>query len=93
MTEFVTPKQIRQQARIGAFTGQTSGMCPGYTQANLVILPKKEAYDFLYLHNEIPNPVRFWKLRMRDLNDFKRSHRMLIWQRIFQSIAFTKMVN
>ena len=43
MTEFITPKQIRQQSRTGAFTGQTSGMCPGYTQANLVILPKKRS--------------------------------------------------
>ena len=56
MTEFITPKQIRQQSRTGAFTGQTSGMCPGYTQANLVILPKKEAYDFLLFAQRNPKP-------------------------------------
>lgn len=38
---------IRQQIRTGEWQKPTTGLAPGYTQANLVILPKKYAYDFL----------------------------------------------
>jgi len=31
----------------GSFSGQTSGLAPGFTQANLVAVPKAYAYDFL----------------------------------------------
>ena len=37
----------RQRIRSGAFTGPTAGMAPGNVQANLVILPKALAHDFL----------------------------------------------
>ena len=37
----------RLRIRTGAFTGPTSGLAPGNVQANLVILPKALAYDFL----------------------------------------------
>ena len=42
-----SPEDVRQLIRAGKITGQTSGMCSGYAQANLVVLPKKEAFDFL----------------------------------------------
>lgn len=42
-----TPSQVRQLIREGEITCQTSGMCDGFAQANLCILPKKYAYDFL----------------------------------------------
>ena len=45
--EGITPKEVRELIRKGEITGQTSGMCNGFAQANLVILPKKEAFDFL----------------------------------------------
>ncbi|WP_405097409.1 putative hydro-lyase [Oceanobacillus sp. FSL H7-0719] len=45
MTEAL--EQIRQKIRTGAWAKPTTGQAPGYTQANLVILPKKYAYDFL----------------------------------------------
>lgn len=38
---------LRQQIRTGAVRGQTSGMAPGFVQANLAILPKDWADDFL----------------------------------------------
>ncbi len=41
------PKDVRALIRQGKITGQTSGMCTGFAQANLCILPKKYAYDFL----------------------------------------------
>ena len=45
--EGISPEEVRRLIRKGEITGQTSGMCNGYAQANLVILPKKEAFDFL----------------------------------------------
>lgn len=41
------PSKVRQLIREEKITGQTSGMCEGYAQANLISLPKKYAYDFL----------------------------------------------
>jgi uncharacterized protein YcsI (UPF0317 family) len=43
----MTPAQVRNLIRQGKITSQTSGMCPAYAQANLVILPRNLAYDFL----------------------------------------------
>ena len=42
-----TPMAVRELIREEKITGQTSGMCEGYAQANLISLPKKYAYDFL----------------------------------------------
>ena len=41
------PSDVRELIRKGVITTQTSGMCDGYAQANLVILPEREANDFL----------------------------------------------
>lgn len=54
MTESLTPKEVRLKIRKGEITGQTSGMCPGYAQANLVVLPKDLAYDFLLFTQRNP---------------------------------------
>lgn len=43
----MNPAEVRRLIREGEITGPTSGMCAGYAQANLVILPKDLAYDFL----------------------------------------------
>lgn len=48
------PREVRRRIRNGEITGQTSGMCPGYAQANLVILPKALAYDFLLFTQRNP---------------------------------------
>ena len=42
-----SPAEVRKLIRQEKITGQTSGMCDGFAQANLCILPKKYAYDFL----------------------------------------------
>ena len=42
-----SPLEVRKLIREGKITGQTSGMCDGFAQANLCILPEKYAYDFL----------------------------------------------
>ncbi len=51
-----TPKEIRQAIRQGRYTGGTAGLAPGHVQANLVILPKSEAYDFLVFCQRNPRP-------------------------------------
>ena len=51
-----TPKEIRQAIRQGRYTGGTAGFAPGYVQANLVILPLREAYDFLVFCQRNPKP-------------------------------------
>lgn len=55
----MTPKEVRTLIREKKYTGQTSGMCRGYAQTNLAILPKKEAFDFLLFcqRNRRPCPL------------------------------------
>lgn len=50
----MTPREARMKIRNGEITTQTSGMCNGYAQANLCILPKKYAYDFLLFASRNP---------------------------------------
>ena len=40
-------QEVRQQIRSNAWRGITSGKAPGHVQANLAILPKDLAFDFL----------------------------------------------
>lgn len=42
-----SPATIRRLAREGQLTGPTAGMAAGYAQANLVILPRQYAVDFM----------------------------------------------
>jgi uncharacterized protein YcsI (UPF0317 family) len=46
----------RLRIRSGGFTGPTSGLAPGNVQANLVILPKALANDFLRFAQANPKP-------------------------------------
>ena len=50
------PVEVRKLIREGKLSGQTSGMCDGYAQANLVILSKDIAYDFLLFCQRNPRP-------------------------------------
>jgi uncharacterized protein YcsI (UPF0317 family) len=47
---------LRRAIRAGAFTGQTSGQCPGLVQGNVVILPADDAADFLRFATLNPKP-------------------------------------
>jgi len=51
-----TPRQVRQWIREGRWTGPTAGLAHGYAQANLVILPREIAYDFLVFAHRNPKP-------------------------------------
>ena len=50
------PEDVWLKIRSGEITGQTSGMCNGYAQANLVIMPEKYAGDFEQFARQNPKP-------------------------------------
>jgi uncharacterized protein YcsI (UPF0317 family) len=51
-----SPKEIRQSIRQGRYGGGTAGLAPGHVQANLVVLPRAQAYDFLVFCQRNPRP-------------------------------------
>ena len=51
----ITPKEARQLFRDG-LESTTSNWARGYAQANLVVLPKDDAYDFLLFCTRNPKP-------------------------------------
>ena len=50
------PKDVRALIRHGKWRHPTAGLCHGYVQANLVILPRNLAYDFLVFAQRNPKP-------------------------------------
>jgi uncharacterized protein YcsI (UPF0317 family) len=61
MNEFVersvaAGSRERMRMRTGDFSGTTAGLAPGNVQANLVILPKALAHDFLRFAQANPKP-------------------------------------
>ncbi|RLL42823.1 putative hydro-lyase [Oceanobacillus piezotolerans] len=63
MTDLV--EEVRMKIRAGEWSNPTTGVAPGYTQANLVILPKEYAYDFLLFC--VRNPKACPLLEVTDL--------------------------
>ena len=75
MNAMMTPAQAREKIRKGEMTHQTSGMCPGYAQANLVILPRELAYDFLLFTQRNPKSCPVLEVSdvgSRELHDIAR---------------------
>jgi uncharacterized protein YcsI (UPF0317 family) len=52
----LTPDEARLLMRDGRWTGVTAGVAPEFAQANLVILPRDLAYDFLLFCVRNPKP-------------------------------------
>ncbi|MEP9366713.1 putative hydro-lyase [Xanthobacter sp. VNH20] len=50
------PYEARLAARSGALSGPTANVAPGFVQANLAILPRALAYDFLLFCQRNPKP-------------------------------------
>jgi uncharacterized protein YcsI (UPF0317 family) len=52
-------QQARQAIRRGEWNRPTAGLAPGFTQANLVVLPREDAFDFVRfcLRNPKPCPL------------------------------------
>ena len=53
---FDTPAELRRACRHGEFASPTSGQASGRIQANLMILPKADAFDFLLFCQRNPKP-------------------------------------
>src|SRR5262249_1238594 len=47
---------VRRMARSGELTGPTPGMALGFVQANLVVVPRDLAFDFLLFCQRNPKP-------------------------------------
>lgn len=56
MSVSLTPSQLRANIRAGAHSGNTSGLCEGFVQANVAILPKDWAAEFLQFCQLNPKP-------------------------------------
>ena len=52
----MSPKEVRELIRKGVIDFPTAGMCRGYAQANLVILPPEYAADFEEFAHKNPFP-------------------------------------
>jgi uncharacterized protein YcsI (UPF0317 family) len=68
----LSPVELRHLIRNGGFSGQTSGLAAGFTQANLVILPRSLAYDFLLFAQRNPKPCPI--LEVSDSGSRKLQH-------------------
>ncbi len=52
----ILPGDLRLLARSGAFNGATAGVARGFVQANLMIVPRSAAFDFLLFCQRNPRP-------------------------------------
>lgn len=52
----LTGRDAREMIRQGKWRKPTAGLAPGYVQANLVVLPRDLAYDFLLFTQRNPKP-------------------------------------
>jgi len=51
-----TAAELRAACREGRWTRPTSGLAPGYLQANLMVVPRDAAFDFLLFCQRNPKP-------------------------------------
>lgn len=81
----MSPLEVRKLIRSGEIDYQTSGMCAGYAQANLVVLPRERRSIFSFLHSATPPHARYLRFGRRlALPPILR--RMRISPRIFRNI-------
>lgn len=59
MTQNLSPDQLREDIRSGKWAKPTTGIAPGFVQANLVMLPQEAAFHFLLfcIRNPKPCPI------------------------------------
>src|SRR6266436_5989535 len=50
------PREIRADIRSGKLSGITAGLGQNFVQANLAVLPREHAYDFLLFCQRNPKP-------------------------------------
>ena len=88
----VKPQEVRAYIKEEKITGPTAGMCPGYAQANLVVLPKEYAYDFLLFTQRNPKSCPVLKYLRQETVFYIRLRRRPILLLTFQSTASMKTV-
>lgn len=54
--QYVTGAEVRRAAARGELSGPTPGLALGYVQANLVVVPRELAFDFLLFCQRNPKP-------------------------------------
>ena len=64
-----SPGEIRAAIRAGQLMRTTAGLAPDYVQANLAVLPKEQAYDFLLFCQR--NPRACPLLEVTDVGSFE----------------------
>lgn len=52
----LSPRELRALCRSGEFSGTTSGLGKGHVQANMMIVPREYAFDFLLFCQRNPKP-------------------------------------
>jgi uncharacterized protein YcsI (UPF0317 family) len=52
----MTPAQVRAESRAGRLDRPTAGLAPGFVQANLMVVPREVAFDFLLFCQRNPKP-------------------------------------
>lgn len=57
MARYTDPRDLWQACRKGEWDQPTAGLAPGFAQANLAILPKADAFDFLRFCTRNPKPT------------------------------------
>ncbi len=96
---FHSAKQIRADVRSSIITGPTTGMAEGYTQANVVILKKEFAFDFLLFCQrnpkacpilEVTNPGEFLIKRTAENADIRTD---VPAYRIYEDGVYSKEVD
>jgi uncharacterized protein YcsI (UPF0317 family) len=66
------PHEVRALIRAGKITGPTSGICDGYAQANLAVLPAEYAYDFLLFTQRNPKSCPVLEVSDRGSRSLKK---------------------
>lgn len=56
MNPEISPRELRKLIRKGEWTAPTSGVAKGYVQANLVMVPQDQAFNFLLFCVRNPKP-------------------------------------
>ncbi len=51
-----TPAEVRAACRSGAWDRPTAGLAPGFVQANLMVVPREAAFEFLLFCQRNPKP-------------------------------------
>ncbi|MBI1903305.1 MAG: putative hydro-lyase [Planctomycetia bacterium] len=71
--QFQTPRELREAIRRGEFRGPTAGLCPGYVQTNVVIVPAADAQEFAEFCRQNPQPCPLMEMTAPGDPEPKRS--------------------